>query len=148
MIATKSVFLQKQHLRLMNIKIFFMGLIGFFSAICGCADSSKIKSVDPDEFEQIIQDTAVVRLDVRTAEEYAEGHIAHSLNIDITQNNFRENALRLLPKEKVIAVYCRSGRRSKKAAIELKELGFDIVELDKGYNSWTGAHKPIEYLKP
>ena len=89
------------------------------------------------EFKEYIADTAVVRLDVRTAEEYAEGHIAGAVNIDVLQPDFEQKSKAVLPKGKTIALYCRSGKRSKKAARILSELHYKVVELDGGYLEWT-----------
>lgn len=109
-------------------------ILGMFS--CN-AQSNKFKSVDAKEFEKVISDTTVVRLDVRTAEEYAEGHIDGAINIDVNSPDFEEKALSALPLTKTIALYCRSGRRSKKAADILSDKGYKIVELNTGYIGWT-----------
>lgn len=123
-------------------KLFIMSLLSVLFGIFSCnAQSDKFKSVDVVAFEQAIADTAVVRLDVRTAEEYSEGHIEGALNIDVLKESFEDIALKTLPKEKTIALYCRSGRRSKSAANILADKGYQVIELDKGYNSWTGAGK-------
>ncbi len=124
-----------------------MGLLGFLATLFSCNDATNFKSVGVEEFESIIQDTAVVRLDVRTPEEFAEGHIANAINIDVTQVDFKEKVMDKLSKQKLIAVYCRSGRRSKKAANELKKMGFKVVELDKGYTNWTSNGKKIEITR-
>ena len=50
-----------------------------------------------------------------------------------------------LQKSKPVALYCRSGKRSKKAAAILSEKGFKVVELGKGFNAWQAAGKEIEY---
>ena len=102
---------------------------------CKAAD---FRSVDADTFAQIIEDTTVVRLDVRTANEYAQGHILSALLIDVTQADFMQKAEKLLPKDKTIALYCRSGRRSKNAAMQLAQQGYQVVELNTGINSWKG----------
>ena len=102
---------------------------------CKAAD---FRSVDADSFAQIIEDTTVVRLDVRTANEYALGHIPNALLIDVTQADFMQKAEQLLPKDKTIAIYCRSGRRSKTAAMQLAKHGYLVVELNTGFNSWKG----------
>ena len=103
----------------------------------GCK-AAEFRSVDADTFAQIIEDTTVVRLDVRTANEYAQGHIPGALLIDVTQANFVQKAEQLLPKDKTIALYCRSGRRSKAAAQQLSKQGYQVVELNTGFNSWKG----------
>lgn len=126
-------------------KLFIMSLLSVLFGIFSCnAQNDKFKSVNVDAFEQAIADTAVVRLDVRTAEEYSEGHIEGALNIDVLKESFEDIALKTLSKEKTIALYCRSGRRSKNAANILADKGYQVIELDKGYNSWTGAGKRVE----
>ena len=112
---------------------FLLCLMSFLG--CKAAD---FRSVDADTFAQIIEDTTVVRLDVRTANEYAQGHIPNALLIDVTQADFMQKAEQLLPKDKTIALYCRSGRRSKTAAMQLAKHGYQVVELNTGFNSWKG----------
>ena len=127
----------------MNNKIILMGLLSFLTSFISCKDNSTFKSVEIDEFETVIKDSTVVLLDVRTPEEFAESHIDKAININVTQVNFNEQALNVLPKNKTIAVYCRSGRRSKKAANELSKIGYRVVELNKGFNSWVNADKKV-----
>ena len=102
---------------------------------CKAAD---FRSVDADTFEQVIEDATVIRLDVRTASEYSQGHIPGALLIDVTQADFMQKAEQLLPMDKTIALYCRSGRRSKNAAMKLAQQGYQVVELNTGFNSWKG----------
>ena len=102
---------------------------------CKAAD---FRSVNADSFAQLIEDTTVLRLDVRTANEYAQGHIPGALLIDVTQADFMQKAEQLLPKDKTIALYCRSGRRSKTAAQLLAKQGYQVIELNTGFNSWKG----------
>lgn len=122
-----------------------MGIITMLCSLLGCtAQTRGFKSIGIEEFEQIIADTAkVIRLDVRTAEEYAEGHIDGAMNIDVLKDGFESKATTRLPKDKTIAVYCRSGKRSKKAAGILAKQGFNVIELDCGYIGWTKADKPV-----
>lgn len=102
------------------------------------SDNKYFRSVSVEEFAEIIKDsTAVIILDVRTNEEYANGHIEKSINIDVKQDNFEETAKNRLNKDKSIALYCRSGKRSKKAAEILTQNGYKVVELDSGYSAWS-----------
>ena len=112
---------------------FLLCLMSFLG--CKAAD---FRSVDADTFAQIIEDTTIVRLDVRTANEYAQGHIPGALLIDVTQAEFLQKAEQLLAKDQTIALYCRSGRRSKTAAQLLAKHGYQVVELNTGFNSWKG----------
>ena len=112
--------------------------------LLGCtAQQQKFESLDAEAFEQVISDTSVVRLDVRSIDEYASGHIAKAINIDVMKDDFKTKATSLLPKDKTIALYCRSGRRSKKAAGILVENGYNVVELNSGISGWINAQKEI-----
>ena len=94
-----------------------------------------------EEFDSLIQNEDIQRLDVRTLAEYSEGHITKTININVMDDSFASMADSLLQKDKPVAVYCRSGNRSK--AI-LSEKGYKVFELDKGFNSWQEAGKEIE----
>lgn len=128
----------------MKAKIILMGILSWMGSLCSCsAQSADFRSLTADEFEAAIADTSIVRLDVRTVEEYSEGHIAHTLNIDVLKDDFEAKAMEQLPKGKTLAVYCRGGNRSKKAAQILVKNGFEVIELDTGYKGWTAANKPV-----
>ncbi len=96
-------------------------------------------------YEQISQEQAktlmesesdYVILDVRTEEEFAEGHIADA--ILIPDYAIKEKAESMLTdKNQVILVYCRSGRRSKLAASELVTLGYTNVKEFGGIIDWS-----------
>ena len=76
-------------------------------------------------------------LDVRTPEEHAEGHIQGTdFNIDMLSEGFTAEALAVLPKDRGVALYCRSGNRSKRAAQILAENGYTVVELAVGYKEF------------
>lgn len=112
---------------------------------CGQSQQPLFKSVDVATFEGAVADSTFVVLDVRTAAEYAEGHIAGThFNIDVTGEGFTEEALRVLPKGRSVALYCRSGNRSKRAAQILAESGYTVLELGTGYRGWASAGKPTE----
>lgn len=114
----------------------FFGLFSFF------AQTNKYKTVGVDEFEKFIADTTVTILDVRTAAEHAEGFIPGTqYNIDVLEDTFAEIATEALPKDRPIALYCRSGNRSKKAARILAEKGYQVVELGPGFRGWQSAGK-------
>lgn len=82
-----------------------MGIITMLCSLFGCsAQTEGFKSLTVKEYAKAIEDTAIVRLDVRTAEEFAEGHIAKTLNIDVLKNDFESKAVAMLPKNHIIAV--------------------------------------------
>ena len=76
-------------------------------------------------------------LDVRTLEEYTQGHIPNA--ICIPNETIDENVVNKLPdKNQLILVYCRSGNRSKQAAEKLKKLGYtNLIEFG-GIIDWKG----------
>lgn len=124
-----------------------MGIITMLCSLFGCssAQTEGFKSLTVEEYAKAIEDTTIVRLDVRTAEEYAEGHIANTINIDVLKDGFLEKVkahINSLPtkgesEEATIAVNCRSGKRSKNAAKILVKNGFKVIELDSGFNGWA-----------
>ncbi|MDD3038520.1 rhodanese-like domain-containing protein [Bacteroides sp.] len=122
-----------------------VGILLFLSSLFSCQQQKgDFKSMNVEEFDTYIQDEGVQRLDVRTLAEYSEGHIAKTLNINVLDDSFLTMADSLLQKDKPVALYCRSGKRSKKAAKILSEKGYKVFELDKGFNSWEAAKKEIE----
>ena len=101
--------------------------------------SARFESKTNAEFAAIIADTAVQLVDVRTPAEFAAGHIPEAVNIDVRGENFESQAQSTLDKERPVAVYCRSGARSKTAAHALAAMGFRVYELNKGFMNWKGA---------
>ena len=75
--------------------------------------------------------------------EFAEGHITGAILIDQFQSDFLEQAQAKLPKDKTIAIYCRSGRRSANAAGKLADVGYKCVNLKGGILAWKEANMPV-----
>lgn len=114
-------------------------LMTFLSAsLFGCGAQCRFDSVNLDHFKEHLKEPQLQLVDVRTAEEYRQGHIPGAINIDLLQSDFERQILHLDPAHKV-AIYCRSGRRSKEAARRLSDAGYRVVELSGGINSWDGA---------
>lgn len=107
---------------------------------CG---QQNFENADVQEFAELIADSNVVVLDVRTAAEFAEGHIQGAVLIDQGQSDFMEKAKATLPAGKTIAVYCRSGRRSANAAGRLADVGYKCVNLKGGIIAWKKANMPV-----
>lgn len=107
---------------------------------CG---QQNFENTDVNGFAELIADTNVVVLDVRTASEFVEGHIKRAINIDYQQSDFVEKAKTTLTQERKIAVYCRSGRRSAGAAGLLGEEGYKLVNLKGGIIAWKEADMPV-----
>ena len=111
--------------------------------VSGCNGNDNITSVPATEFENIIKGDSVQLLDVRTPQEYAEGHIAGALNINVQSDDFQQVAEKELSKDSTILVYCRSGRRSMNAAEILTKLGYKVVNLKGGIIEWREDGFPV-----
>ena len=137
----KVVPLQSE-LIILKIDVIMKRMLGLLTTLCalvGCQpDGAMYQSVDVATFAEIIQDSNVVLLDVRTQSEYEAGHIPNAILIDVTQADFLPKCKQQLPLDKTIALYCRSGNRSKKAAQILSQEKYKVVELNTGFNSWKG----------
>ena len=99
--------------------------------------------LDVAGFEEFTAGPEVAVLDVRTADEYAAGHLPWASNVDWNADGFMEDVSALNPKETPLAVYCRSGRRSAEAAAKLSKAGYKVSNLLGGIVAWTEAGKPV-----
>lgn len=108
-----------------------------------CSSHQGIESVTADEFENALYDGHVQLLDVRSADEYAQGHIANAENIDVQQPDFIDKAKEKLDNTNPVYVYCRSGKRSMLAAQKLVKAGYQVVNLRDGIMGWEDAGKPV-----
>lgn len=108
-----------------------------------CHKSPDIQSIPADKFAELITDSHVQLVDVRTAAEYSEGHLPGAININVIDAHFDKAAQQLLSANAPVAVYCKSGRRSKKAAQLLIKAGFQVYDLDKGIQGWEKAGKEV-----
>ena len=109
-----------------------------------------VKHADAAAAKKLIDDAAakkdgkLVVLDLRTPDEYKEGHIAGAVNVDFLGKDFADQ-LAKLDKEKTYVVHCRSGGRSTKSLETFQKLGFkSIVHLDNGIGGWQKAELPVE----
>ena len=128
----------------MKFRIAILALLVFSITSCLKTKTEGVMVLNPENFEQKIESSDVQLVDVRTPEEFAEGHIPNAINININGNDF-ESETSKLDKEKPVMVYCKMGGRSAKAASNLKEQGFkDISDLDGGITSWKEAGKIID----
>lgn len=102
---------------------------------------------NPIDFETSISDGTVIILDVRTPEEFNEGHIEHALNIDIHDEGFATKILELDPAQSY-GVYCRSGKRSLDASNFMESHGFKTIHhLKDGILSWLADGKPVTEMR-
>ena len=96
------------------------------------------QNIDNKKFSVLMTESNATILDVRTPEEFQQGHIPHAALINLRDENFSEE-LDSLDKSKTYLVYCGSGTRSSKASAMLCEKGFkNIFNLENGFKRWDG----------
>jgi rhodanese-related sulfurtransferase len=121
----------------------FYFLIGFLAISCQ-GQAKKAAVLSPEQFNQKLAATSEkILLDVRTPEEYAEGHLADAKLINYYNEDFK-NQLSQLDKSKPVFLYCRSGKRSGASAELLVELGFkEVYDLQGGFMAWADGKYPF-----
>lgn len=112
---------------------------------CAQKPSSSLEKVAPANFQEKLKATPDVQLvDVRTPEEFSEGHLKGAKNLDYNSEGF-EASLESLQKDKPVMVYCFVGGRSGQAAKLMVQKGFtQVIDMQGGYKKWTEEGLPIQ----
>ena len=98
-----------------------------------------LATVHPGEYLALLAQNERVVLDVRTAKEYDEGHIAGSKNLDFYSQTFADE-LDALDKHTPYLIYCRSGNRSGQTLALMESLGFtNVIDLEGGVLAWESG---------
>ncbi len=97
-----------------------------------------------EQSQKLIAETPDLQiLDVRTAKEFAEGHLVWALNLNFYHAKFSELAEAKLDKSRPVLIYASGGGRSRSAANLLTQLGFaKVFNLTDGFKGWKAAGKP------
>jgi rhodanese-related sulfurtransferase len=118
-----------------NILVLLL-FIACFSA-ASAQNSPNINLIDKATFVISTKEGTPLIIDVRTPQEYAQGHIANALNIDYLKQDSFVQKFAGFNKTQPVYLYCGSGNRSGKAAKQLAALGFEsIYDLKGGYAAW------------
>lgn len=122
-------------LGIMSVVVMLGGLVS--------AGEYRVKDVSAREAQQLLEsDKSVQVIDVRTLEEFKDGHIAGAVCVDVMDDGF-EAKLAQLDKGKVYLVHCRSGARSRRALKVFKKLGFgEVYHLHQGMEGWQQQGLP------
>ncbi len=120
--------------------------IGYLGA-CQNSDggaAEKGGTLTADQYEKKLAETPGAQLvDVRTAGEYAEGHLANAVNMNVNREDYKEQ-FATLDKERPVFVYCLSGGRSADAVKIMRKMGFkEVYNLQGGILKWESAGKPL-----
>jgi rhodanese-related sulfurtransferase/thioredoxin-related protein len=108
------------------------------------ADTAGYKDLSVAEFAKMAANKQDVILDVRTTKEFAAGHIAGAVNLDVMSSDFEARAA-ALDKTKIYLVHCASGVRSVRACEKLEKLDFPhLYNLPGGFRAWVRAGEPVE----
>lgn len=111
--------------------------------LTSCSGGGSVTDLGSQEFSSKIAEPGVVILDVRTAGEFAEGHIQNAMNIDVEGGQF-DSGIAQLDKTKTYAVYCRSGRRSGTTVEKMSDAGFtSLFNLNVGIVDWQSQGYPV-----
>jgi rhodanese-related sulfurtransferase len=131
--------------------------LSLVSAACGAADSDQeqpaadanpsqegaIQIVAPTDVNDMLRsDGQRIIIDVRTPEEFAEGHIEGAELIDFYRQDFADELAKLDPDQPYV-IYCRSGNRSGQTGEIMAGLGFtDVVDVEGGIVNWQANGLP------
>lgn len=93
------------------------------------------EKISAEEAKEMMDETSAIIIDVRTVEEFNEGHIENAINLPLDEIESR--ALEVFPdQEETYLLYCRSGNRSAQAAKIFKDLGYKAIYDFGGVNDW------------
>jgi len=112
---------------------------------CGPQNAQQnFRDLSADEFQtELTKNSSIQLLDVRTPEEFEQGHLDGALNYNIRSADFEKQA-GSLDKTKPVFVYCLSGRRSASAASILVQKGFpEVHNMTGGLMKWNAGGKPL-----
>ena len=124
------------------VQLSIVFLTGAVFVACGQTDNEQVLS--PDIFSQKLSNANDGQLvDVRTPEEFKEGHLKGAVNIDFYNEDF-ESQIETLDKNKPVFVYCGSGGRSASTAAILNKAGFkEVYDLEGGIVQWQDEGKTL-----
>ncbi|MDM1072939.1 rhodanese-like domain-containing protein [Empedobacter brevis] len=103
------------------------------------AKQEEILSTLDNASEVNLKNKKNILLDVRTPEEFAEGHVPGAINIDVKNSSFEKEIQKLDPKKNYY-IYCKSGVRAKLATEKMQEKGFKNAKNFKdGMSTYQGT---------
>ncbi|WP_159949153.1 rhodanese-like domain-containing protein [Polaribacter septentrionalilitoris] len=113
------------------IYLFFSGCL-----FINCTKKQDINTITTQELKELLSKDKIQLLDVRTPIEIEQGSIESALFVNYFDTDFAMKATNKLDKTKPVYLFCRSGNRSGKAAVILKEKGFIVYNVLGGYTKW------------
>ena len=121
----------------------FTILASVFLLISSCTFAQNKNDIEIIEFKTKIASQKYVLVDVRTAEEFTDGHIKNAINIDYFSATFSKE-ISVLGLETPVLVYCKSGNRSGKSMQIMNDLGFnEVYNLIGGIKGWKAKNNKL-----
>lgn len=106
-------------------------------------ESKQCREASPDECRRMIDEGCRI-LDIRTPDEFRQGHLADAVNIDFYAPDFRAR-IQKLDRDQPYVVYCRKGIRGAKALGIMQQAGFTwVYNLSGGYDTWCARGLPVQ----
>jgi len=126
-------------------KIIFLFSILMTLTVACSKEEETLKDIKetPEQLVQQFSTGEAYLIDVRTPNEYQEGHLKYATNIDFKSSEFKTE-INKLDKSKPVYLYCKSGNRSKKATDTLQTLGFENARSIGGFKALNKAGLPAE----
>jgi rhodanese-related sulfurtransferase len=128
--------------------LFFVLVFTLTSVFIGCAqqkgNESQSATLSAKEFQAAILQQGVQVLDVRSADEYKNGHLKNALLANWNDPKEFQDRTQHLDKSKTVYVYCQAGGRSAAAQSYLIEKGFKVINLEGGLSNWKMNNFPVE----
>jgi rhodanese-related sulfurtransferase len=122
----------------MKHKIFSLLILFFFVTATQAQDTAGL-AISQAKFERLMKKKNADVIDVRLAEEYKSGFIGQAVNYNVLDSLKFISQVAPLDKKKRYLLYCKSGRRSGKALVMLKNMGFKkVYHLKGGVTDWKG----------
>ena len=99
--------------------------------------SDRFELLETSDYKKAVLNKDVQLVDVRTPGEFRKGHLANAININYYAKINFVNSFEQFNKSRPLYLYCRSGHRSRKAAMKLIDMGFEkVYDLKGGLNNW------------
>jgi len=124
--------------RLVLIFVFLVAMLQ------SCGQTTEVKHLTALKFQELIADSTGILLDVRTIQEFNNGHLKGAGQLNFYERDFG-NRLLMLPKDEPIFLYCNTGYRSGIAARFLVQQGYSrVYNMQRGIMEWNYNRLPIE----
>jgi len=122
----------------------FSAIIMLFSSFGSVQALNKVAVTSKEASNLLQKDTTIVVLDVRTSDEFKQGHVKGAVNIDILKSD-ATTKIDSLNHDTTYLVYCRSGHRSGMAVKHMVKSKFKMIyEMSDGFVGWTGNKLPVK----